>query len=483
MSTLNTNKVQSLAGAASLSLVGGDQTTSQLILQSTAGVGTTGADIILKVGNAGATEAMRILNSGYVGIGTSVPTVPLQVETAFEWYSVLAQLSHNASSPNYSVGSLILTRSRGTTIGSKTKVESGDYLGWIGFSGADGANYIGGAAIYAVVDGATGTNDIPGKLIFATTADGAATTTDRMVIDKSGNVGIGTASPNTKLELQTTSDATDDAISLYRAGNGSGYGVKLPFFLNNSSNARTEYGFVSGCVTTNTAGSESGYIVIYTRTTGSLTEKMRITSAGNVGIGTDSPSSKLEVVGGAEFNGVNASSYIIEAQGTAVSGGFQQYGNNVQIISYRATFGELGGTGNRAVYSDAGGILTNSSSDERLKTNISPLSYGLSEVLLMSPISFNWKEEEVEDEITKIKTQIKSHLGEQREIGFTAQSIQNIIPEVVGVNNDGTLSLDYNKLSAVLVNAIKELNITIEAQNKRIEDLITDVDNLKKVKP
>ena len=59
-------------------VIGGTTTTSTLTLRSTSGVGTTGADIVFQVGNNGATEAMRILNSGLVGIGKS-PAVELDV--------------------------------------------------------------------------------------------------------------------------------------------------------------------------------------------------------------------------------------------------------------------------------------------------------------------------------------------------------------------------------------------------------------------
>lgn len=60
-------------------VTGGTTTTSTLTLKSTSGVGTTNADIIFQVGNNGATEAMRILNSGNVGIATSNPLAKLHV--------------------------------------------------------------------------------------------------------------------------------------------------------------------------------------------------------------------------------------------------------------------------------------------------------------------------------------------------------------------------------------------------------------------
>lgn len=112
----------------------------------------------------------------------------------------------------------------------------------------------------------------------------------------------------------------------------------------------------------------------------------------------------------------------------------------------------LAGTGNRAVYSDPSGNLTNTASDRRLKTNIAPLSYGLAEVLRLSPVSFRWKDPK---------------LGGQTEIGLIAQDVQAIIPEVIGRNADDLLSLDYPKLVAVLINAIKTLNTRIQTLEAR----------------
>ena len=60
-------------------LIGGLTATSNLYLQTTSGVGTTGADMHFLVGNNGATEAMTILNSGRVGIGTTGPSARLEV--------------------------------------------------------------------------------------------------------------------------------------------------------------------------------------------------------------------------------------------------------------------------------------------------------------------------------------------------------------------------------------------------------------------
>jgi hypothetical protein len=87
-------------------------------------------------------------------------------------------------------GTLEFDRSRGS-IGTHTVVQSGDRLGRIFFSGSDGAAFIRGAEIYADVDGTPGTNDMPGRLVFATTADGASSPTERVRINSAGLTTVG----------------------------------------------------------------------------------------------------------------------------------------------------------------------------------------------------------------------------------------------------------------------------------------------------
>jgi hypothetical protein len=119
--------------------------------------------------------------------------------------------------------------------------------------------------------------------------------------------------------------------------------------------------------------------------------------------------------------------------------------------------GSLQGTGNRAVYSTSGGELTNTASDENLKTNIHLFDMGLTATIALSPVYYNWKNEDA--------------FGSQREVGFIAQQVQQILPEAVGTNADGSLSLDYPKLIPMLVNSIKELNQRVDALTARIQNL------------
>jgi hypothetical protein len=77
-------------------------------------------------------------------------------------------------------------KSRNAAIGSHTVVQSGDDLGKIIFQGSDGTNFESAAQIWAEVDGTPGNNDMPGRLVFSTTADGANTLTDRLILDSAG---------------------------------------------------------------------------------------------------------------------------------------------------------------------------------------------------------------------------------------------------------------------------------------------------------
>ena len=98
------------------------------------------------------------------------------------------QLIRASSDVNPSV--IAFKKARGTNA-SPTIIQNGDTSGDLQYYGYDGTAYIPLATISAVLDGVPGTNDMPGRLTFSTTADGAATATERMRIDSAGNVGIG----------------------------------------------------------------------------------------------------------------------------------------------------------------------------------------------------------------------------------------------------------------------------------------------------
>jgi hypothetical protein len=85
---------------------------------------------------------------------------------------------------------LILAKSGSASISGFTAVEENEILGRVRFAGADGTSFIEAAQIEVRVDGTPGTNDMPGRLVFSTTADGASSPTERMRIAQNGVVTI-----------------------------------------------------------------------------------------------------------------------------------------------------------------------------------------------------------------------------------------------------------------------------------------------------
>jgi hypothetical protein len=109
---------------------------------------------------------------------------------------------------------------------------SGDTIGRLYFSGNDGVAAIPAAFIEAAVDTTPGLNDMPGRLVFSTTADGASSPTERMRITNAGNVGIGTSSPNSLLELNKASGASDIRLSVAGTLYGTAYASSSDMTIN-----------------------------------------------------------------------------------------------------------------------------------------------------------------------------------------------------------------------------------------------------------
>jgi hypothetical protein len=120
-----------------------------------------------------------------------------------------------------------LVKSRGTSDGSYTVVQSGDNLGTIQFGGADGSVDRVGAAIVSQVDNTPGSDDMPGRLMFATTADGSGHPTERLRITSTGAVLIGTTTPtgNTDRLLQVGDTSRSSSYIEVRTSTSGASGV------------------------------------------------------------------------------------------------------------------------------------------------------------------------------------------------------------------------------------------------------------------
>jgi hypothetical protein len=115
---------------------------------------------------------------------------------------------------------LILGRSRGATVGADVILQSGDLINRISFVGSDGTALIESAHIESRVDGTPGTSDMPGRLVFSTTADGASTPTEAMRINSAQNVSIGASSAAVGTTLRLSKSITGAVASYVILNNG-----------------------------------------------------------------------------------------------------------------------------------------------------------------------------------------------------------------------------------------------------------------------
>jgi len=213
---------QKLAPAGSASTPGfafsGDENT---------GVFRSAADILNIT--AGGTEVSRFITSGGVGyVAVGAPNLygapggqfPLiQINRASAQAGFFAGCWQNSAS---AAAQMAFAKAKSGTVNTHSVVASGDVLGEVHFAGSDGAAFQPAALIKAEVDGTPGSSDMPGRLVFSTTADGAATTTERLRISQNGAVKVtnelrvagdvgGESATNT---LTGTSDLTANSVGV-----------------------------------------------------------------------------------------------------------------------------------------------------------------------------------------------------------------------------------------------------------------------------
>jgi len=130
---------------------------------------------------------------------------------------------------------LVLGKSNGTANGAVTAVTADALLGRISFQGADGTQTVEAGRIECLVDTTPGADDMPGRLVFSTTADGASSPTERMRIDNSGNLLVGVTSATSAEQFSMNVDSNINFGIGIKGTNTANNAVYLRFF--NSSGA------------------------------------------------------------------------------------------------------------------------------------------------------------------------------------------------------------------------------------------------------
>ncbi len=275
-----------LAGSLSVGLAAGTNSAPSLYFtgDSNTGVYSPGSDQVAIT--TGGTGRLFIDSSGRLLVGTSTArsnffgtTLSSLTQTEGTGGSTargaLSVINNDVSNnPAY----VLLGRSGAATLGSNAAVVSGSRLGTLTFHGADGTSFIEAATVAGEVDGTPGTTDMPGRLVFSTTADGAASPTERLRITSAGLVGIGSNNPQSLLHLET--DGT--ALRIVR-------GSAIGFAYNTGTASTDAFRIQSNGGSVDLFSAASQPITFSAGTT----EKARIDSSGRLLVGTSSARSNF----------------------------------------------------------------------------------------------------------------------------------------------------------------------------------------------
>lgn len=252
------------------------------------------------------------------------------------------------------------------------------------------------------------------KLHFGT-RDAGGTFQSRVTFVDAGNVGIGTTIPDQKLNVLGYVHPGPPSTTNY-AGANTDCGVNFTSVGTNGGApqlvhpAGRIYGSYSG------AGGWPGQQIVFEAANNwatYVTNQFVLKGDGNVGIGTGTPAYALQVVGAVYASGV-------------------AYCNGIALCS-----------------------------DFRYKKNVTPLPNALNNILKLEGIHYFWKANEFPDK----------HFTTDKQIGFIAQEIEKIYPELITTDKEGYKLVDYARLTPVLVEALKEQQKIIDTQKKEIESL------------
>lgn len=460
------------------------------------GEGVISANTSLKFNNAGSTS--MTITSGNVGIGTTAPAQSLDI---------IGKIRFRNSGD---AGGVVLRELASGTALEVTNVSDSAYQPVLAgsFSAEDGSLSSPGFNFGATSgDYNSGIRRISAdKLAIVTGA------TDHLTIDSSGLIGIGTTAPGAKLDvsLNTTQSAA-------KFSNSGIYGswIDLNATGTNGNNWRIHS-------TAGSAGEGQGKLVV--NIGGGVNAPLTLdgqnawlggasyslptlaaNSSGNVGIGTTAPDAPLHVVNTAspkrsyiKLNPVTTDAYIdmkkyadgnfhgirmyadttlnwtigytggaglsgdelgIKASDGAYKMMFQQDGDvgigttdpqNTLHVNGTIRVDTLNSASDIDLCTDTNGVLSDCSSSIRYKDNIADLDMGLDTILAMRPVEFDWQESGLHS------------------FGFVAEEMQAIDDRLVTYKDGQIEGVKYKQLTAVLTNAVQELNaevISLKAQN------------------
>jgi len=315
--------------------------------------------------------------------------------------------------------------------------------------------------------------------------------TERLSVDANGNALLGTAGATTTNRLVVTGTGQDGTITdagnkeaSIRISSGSGNanaGGQLELGAGWGTFTQSYFAAIKGLLSSG-AGNSAGHLSFHTRNATSdtsLSERMRILDNGRVGIGVTNPLVEMQLGDGTtkqrfdiygSGSGTGEGAYISIVNGSnltlaignssSITGASYEnspmlYGNGQvwKVVNLTA------GAGTHTMkWSNTANTWTYDTSSERYKENIRDSQYGLDAVLAMKSRQYNYIE------------------GEKEDIGFIAEELVDVIPELVALNDkDQPDAVSYDRLTSVLCKAIQELNAKVEALEAKVATLEAQV--------
>ena len=292
----------------------------------------------------------------------------------------------------------------------------------------------------------------------------ASASDNHLYINTIGNIGIGSNVPGSRLSF---ANVVEPKISLWDGGDHDyGFGV---------SSLQLNY---------HVGGTTADHVFYANGDNGDGTELMRIRGDGNVAIGTSTNiKEKFNVEGNTYTNGIVYSEQ-----------GFIMPVLHNGSTAWRAII-PADPTDRDAYFSAA---TYAAPSDRRFKKNIQPLNSAIQKVQQLAGVSYQWNEkakeyftkdiektvvagpnatpEENQKAINKEKERFKKTL-DHKEIGFIAQEVEEILPELIETKKDGYKGIKYGQVTALLVEAIKEQQTIIDQQRQQLAQQAAMINN------
>jgi TfoX/Sxy family transcriptional regulator of competence genes len=284
------------------------------------------------------------------------------------------------------------------------------------------------------------------------------------IFDNGTNVGIGTTTPQTLLDVinaGTYQFRVADSTSSYSNGRiyFGGLATADPFYYGTVGWNQSDQTMRIGAQ----CGNAVGGIAFYTSGSSvAQTEKVRISPTGNLGIGTTTPTAALHVVSTNQLIHQYSGSAGVFTWGQFNSSGDSSINNQANANLIFAT-----NNSDRGRITAGGNWLLGTTSDNGERLYVSGAIRATGTITANSDISLKKNLLKIENALEKVE-QINGYTYEfkendsKRHAGVIAQEIQTVLPEIVNKGNDGILGVEYGNISALLIEAIKEQNIKIK---------------------